>query len=145
MRQVRLDELTYSLFAGMGGWGLRDRKAVAADAWDRFDTGRLQTAAAEILRKLYGCEFYRGSSPHPVPIKELEGILVDCIKAWPRERRTLFVSQVPKDRDWGRYHAAHTLADQLADFTILREGPEPPFFRWANFGGDPHAPLLDDK
>lgn len=145
MRQVRLDELTYSLFAGMGGWGLQDRKAVASDAWDRFDTGRLRTAAAEILRKLYGCEFYEGSSPHPVPIKELESILVDCMKAWPKERRALFVSQVPKDRDWGRYYAAHILADQLAGFTILRDSPEPPFFRWANFGHDPHAPLLDDK
>jgi hypothetical protein len=71
----------------------------------------------------------------PVPQKELEGLLVECVKQWPRDRRQLFVSKGPKDRDWARYYAAHLLAGQLADFTILRDSPEPPFFRFANFEG----------
>jgi hypothetical protein len=139
-----MDELTYCLFAGMGGWGHQDRKAVAADHWDRFADFRLQSAAAEILRKLYGCELYDGASPHPVPIKELEGLLVQCIKQWPRDRRKLFVSDVPKARDWAKYYAAHLLAEQLGDFTILRDSPEPPFFRWANFEGG-SGPLAESE
>lgn len=135
MRQVRMDELTYALFSGMGAWGHRDRLAVVADAWDRFEAGRLRTAAAAILLKLYGCEFYRGSDADPVSQKELESLLAECIKQWPKDRRQLFGSKVAKDRDWGRYYAAHILADQLADFTILRDSPEPPFFRFANFEG----------
>jgi len=130
----------------MGAWGHRDRLAVVADAGGRFEDGRLRTAAAAILLKLYGCEFYRGSEPAPVSQKELEGILAECVKQWPKERRQLFVSKVAQDRDWGRYYAAHMLADQLADFTILRDSPEPPFFRFANFeGGSGPLPVTPEE
>ena len=146
MRQVRLDELTYALFAGMRRWRAQDRKALAGDAWDRFDEWRLEHAAKELIQQLHGCEFYGGSEPEPLGPKALETLLVDCMKRWPGERRQQFVAPTPREREWAKYHAAHLLADQLGAFTILRDAPEPPFFRFANFeGGSGAVPETDEE
>lgn len=133
MRLVRMDELTYGLFSGMGAWRLYQRKELVKGDWSR--TAPLHSLGETLADALYGCEFYENPAGEPLTRKELVELLARLMREWPKTLRERFMADVKKDRDWGKYRAAHWLADQLADFTILRDSPEPPFFRFANFEG----------
>ena len=127
MRQVRHDELLYHLFDATHGWMPSLRKGLALDAERRAQWVEIgASAVAERLRHFY---FFPDGEPAPLNGKELAAVFAKSINGWRHMLRVDFTSGQDQVRRRARWTAAYLLADDLANYQILSELPEPPPFR----------------
>lgn len=91
MRLVRMDELTYCLFSGMGAWRL-----VRGD-WSR--TAPLHSLGETLADALYRCECYEDPAGRPLTRAELVELLARLLREWPKTLRERLMANAKRDRD----------------------------------------------
>ena len=75
---------------------------------------------------------------------ELIHLIYDGMRGVSITVRKMLLSPDQRTRDQGRMMLANVLASKFDRLEILSQAPEPPAFRWANFGGGTGAPMIEE-